>query len=285
MDLDGETRRLSCFAMILGYSRMRYIEFTLSTDIATLIQCHLNAFRYFRGYPREILYDNMKQVVIHRMQRPSDSQWNEYFLDFARHYGFIPRLCRPYHPQTKGKIERTIGYVKQDFLKGSSFSSLQDLNSQAYQWCERVNTTVHRTTHEMPYGRLNHESLSSLEGILAYRLTLTEARKISRDCFVSYHGNLYSMPYRYAGRSALVRITGGLLDILVQGEVISSHALLVGSHRVSRNPEHVRGLLAASRQPMAKRSQAVPLILPFPVPCVEQRPLLVYDQFSGGDRS
>ena len=285
VDLDGETRRLSCFAMILGYSRMRYIEFTLSTDVATLIQCHLNAFRYFRGYPREILYDNMKQVVIRRMQRSSDSQWNDHFLDFARHYGFIPRLCRPYRPQTKGKIERTIGFVKRDFLNGSSFSSLQDLNSQACQWCERVNTAVHRTTHEVPYDRLDRESLASLEGIPAYRLTITEARKISRDCYVSYHGNLYSVPYRYAGRSATGRITRGVLEVLVRGEVICSHTLLVGSHRVSRNPEHIRGLLAASRHPAAKRVPAVPLMLPFPVPCVEQRPLLVYDQFSGGDRS
>src|SRR5450756_276711 len=66
IEIDSKTLKLYCFNMILGYSRMRYIEFTLSIDVYTLIQCHLNAFRYFGGYTEKILYDNMKQVVIKR---------------------------------------------------------------------------------------------------------------------------------------------------------------------------------------------------------------------------
>ena len=65
-EIDGKNLKLYCFNMVLGYSRMRYIEFTLSIDVYTLIQCHVNAFRYFGGYTQEILYDNMKQVVIKR---------------------------------------------------------------------------------------------------------------------------------------------------------------------------------------------------------------------------
>jgi len=125
---------------------MRYIEFTVSTDVATFLWCHQNAFHYFGGYPQEILYDNMKQVVIRRVIRASESRWNPVFEDFSRHYEFIPRLCRPYRPQTKGKIENTIGYVKRDLLMGSTFRSLQDLNSQALAWLERVNRTEHGTT-------------------------------------------------------------------------------------------------------------------------------------------
>src|SRR5665647_1572485 len=102
-------KKLFCFNMILGYSRMRYVEFTLSIDTPTLIQCHLNAFEYFGGFTQEILYDNMKQVVIKRALKASDSEWNSQFEDFFKYYGFIPRLCRPYRPQTKGKIENTVG--------------------------------------------------------------------------------------------------------------------------------------------------------------------------------
>jgi len=112
------------------YSRMRYIEYTLSIDVYTLIQCHLNAFRYFGGYTKEILYDNMKQIVIARALKSSDSEWNTKYEDFFRHYGFIPRLCRPYRAQTKGKIENNVGYVRRDFFLGGSFSSLADMNSQ-----------------------------------------------------------------------------------------------------------------------------------------------------------
>lgn len=108
VELDGTKRRLYCFTMILGYSRAGYAEFTLSTDASSLIRCHLNAFEYFGGCPEEILYDNMKQVVVKRALRTGESEWNTLFKDFYEYYGFIPRLCRPYRPQTKGKIENTV---------------------------------------------------------------------------------------------------------------------------------------------------------------------------------
>jgi transposase len=66
IEVDGTLKKLFCFNMILGYSRMRYVEFTLNIDTPTLIQCHLDAFEYFGGFIQEILYDNMKQVVIKR---------------------------------------------------------------------------------------------------------------------------------------------------------------------------------------------------------------------------
>ena len=112
IEIDGKIRKLYCFAMVLGYSRMRYVEFTLSIDAPTFIQCHLNAFDFFGGYTEEILYDNIKQIIIKRAIKSTESEWNSQFEQFFRHFGFTPRLCRPYRPQTKGKIESTIGFVK-----------------------------------------------------------------------------------------------------------------------------------------------------------------------------
>ena len=128
---------------------MRYAEFTLRIDVHTLIQCHLNAFQYFGGYTQEIPYDNMKQIVLKRSPKSSDSIWNTKFEDLFTHYGFVPRLCRPYRPQTKGKIENTVGFVKRDFFMGGKFSSFSDLNSQLQTWLSRVNSAVHGTTHEI----------------------------------------------------------------------------------------------------------------------------------------
>ena len=82
IDIDGSHRKLYCFTMVLGYSRMRYAEFTLRIDVHTLIECHLHAFHYFGGYPQEILYDNMKQIVLKRAPKSSDSDWNSKFADF-----------------------------------------------------------------------------------------------------------------------------------------------------------------------------------------------------------
>lgn len=127
LEIDGARRKLYCFTMVLGYSRMKYAEFTLRIDVHTLIQCHLNAFQYFGDYTQDILYDNMKQIVLKRAPRSSDSSWNTKFEDLFTHYRFVPRLCRPYRPQTKGKIVNTVGFVKRDFFMGGKFSTFSDL--------------------------------------------------------------------------------------------------------------------------------------------------------------
>jgi transposase len=86
IDIDGEKRKLYCFTIVLGYSRMRYAEFTLRKDVFTLIQCHINAFQYFGGYPQELLYDNITQIVKKRAPKPSDSTWNPRYQDFLEHF-------------------------------------------------------------------------------------------------------------------------------------------------------------------------------------------------------
>lgn len=115
---------------------------------STLIRCHMNAFRYFGGYPEEILYDNMKQVVVKRLLKQSDSVLNKQFEDFAGFYGYKPVLCRSYCGQIKGKVERTVSYVRSNFMTGVKYHSLEDLNVQAYAWCQKVNQKVHGTTNE-----------------------------------------------------------------------------------------------------------------------------------------
>lgn len=153
---NGEYKKLYCFLMILGYSRMRYIEFVTDMSTETLIRCHINAFRYFGGYTEEILYDNMKQVVIKRLLKQEDSELNKQFEDFAEFYGFKPVLCRPYRGQTKGKVERTVQYVRDNFMTGIKYTSLNDLNGQAVNWCNKVNSRVHGTTNEVPFDRLKN---------------------------------------------------------------------------------------------------------------------------------
>lgn len=133
IDVDGTLRKLYCFSIILGYSRMRYMEFTLSTDVFTFIQCHSHSFEFFGGITKEILYDNVRQVLIKRQIRPKEHTWNSKFEDFFSHYGFIPQLCKPYCPHTKGKVENSIGYMKRDLLLGGTFRSLDDINQQLLQ--------------------------------------------------------------------------------------------------------------------------------------------------------
>ena len=108
--------------MVLSFSRMLYVEFTRSMKLPTLLQCHKNAFAFFGGWPRTVLYDNMKQV------RLSKEKLQPQFLDFANHYGFAVKTHLPYRPRTKGKVERSVDYGKDNFLNGRSFADFADLN-------------------------------------------------------------------------------------------------------------------------------------------------------------
>ena len=282
VEIDGQTRKLYCFNMILGYSRMRYIEFTLSIDVTTFIRCHMNAFRYFGGCTDEILYDNMKQVVIHRALKSSDSTWHSKYEDFYKYCGFIPRLCRPYRPQTKGKIENTIGYVRRDFFLGRDFSSLTDLNNQAMEWLKRVNSNVHGTTHEIPIERHKLEKLKSVDTIPEYFMIRKETRKISRDCYISYLGNKYSVPYQLAGREATLQILDDKIRVIVGGKQVCEHDLLAGSNRISRNKEHFRGLLGEILKENITAMTKTQSTLKFSELQVEKRSLSVYEALVEG---
>ena len=88
IDIDGRMKKLYAFSYILGYSRYRYVEFVVDISVQSLIKLHINAFRYTGGIPSEILYDNMKQIVIDRKIKASESTFNRAFMQMAEYYGF-----------------------------------------------------------------------------------------------------------------------------------------------------------------------------------------------------
>jgi hypothetical protein len=280
IEIDGQVRKLYCFTMVLGFSRMRFAEFTLQIDVFTLIQCHMNAFRYFGGYPQEILYDNMKQIVLDRKPVSSDSTWNPKFEDFSKHYGFIPRLCRPYRPQTKGKIENMVKFVKRDFFMGGKFSSFSDINLQLQQWLFRVNSAIQGTTHEIPFERLKQEGLHQVDSVLPYNIIIEESRKISRDAFLSYLGNKYSVPYIFAGRTAKLQIYDTTFSVYVGKELVCSHEIKPGHGKVSRNKDHFKGLLSEILKQNSASKMKGQSVICFMEPEVEERSLSFYDAFS-----
>ena len=258
IDIDGKQRKLYAFSMILGYSRMRYVEFTTDISTENVIKMHLNAFSFFGGFTDTILYDNMKQVVIERKLKASESRFNQKFMDFAEYYGIVIRLCYPYRPETKGKIENTIKYLRYNFWKGRSFDSLPDINAQCQVWLHKVNSQVHGTTHEIPLQRLKDEKLNPLTNVPPYMTRSENTRKISRDCYVSYKGNRYSVPWKYAGRECSVIEESSSIRIEVDSIMIADHSIFPGTGRISRKKEHFEGLLKAIRdENSAVYSQAV----------------------------
>ena len=147
----GEERMLWGFTITLGYSRRMMAEAATDQKLGTLLRMHEAAFQQWGSVPEEILYDRMKTVWTGTDER-GEIVWNAVFLDFARYWGFTPRLCRPYRAQTKGKVESGVKYVRRNFLcglQGREPSNLADLNAELRRWVAEVaNQRVHGTTHE-----------------------------------------------------------------------------------------------------------------------------------------
>lgn len=238
---NGLYKKLYCFLMILGYSRMRYIEFVTDMSTSTLIKCHINAFRYFGGYTSEILYDNMKQVVIKRLLKQKDSTLNKQFEDFSGFYGFKPVLCRPYRGQTKGKIERTVRYVRENFMIGIKYTSLDNLNAQSIAWCRKINNKIHSTTQEIPFNRLKHENLNPLTR--EYIIDKINIRKVEKDCLISYGSNKYSVPAEYAHKYVTVVVLDNTLLAYYQGKQVALHKLSYNKNSINVNKEHYKKII------------------------------------------
>jgi transposase len=279
----GKRRRLYGFVMTLGWSRAMYLEFTVSTNITWWLRCHIHGFHYLGGVTQEILHDNLKTAVVGRA-RDGTVRWNPRYLDFADYYGFTPRACRPYRARTKGKVESGIRYVRGNFWLGLQYSDLVDLNGQALAWLNSIaNVRIHGTTGEVPFKRLPNERLTPIHNKPDYDTSLVASRLCSRDCLISYEGNLYSVPADYARKRVMIRVSEGaeLSVVTLDGEIIARHRLAVGSNQRIVVAEHYQGLHMGTGSRARPGAVQVPVAdlsaVPWPdAPVVEARPLAAY---------
>lgn len=216
--------RLCCFLMVLGYSRMKFIHFFESDDSHNFLTGHNLAFKYFGGYTREILYDNLKSVVLKRAFKQIDSEFNREFLEYSGFYGFKAILAQPYRPQTKGKVENTVRFVRENFFNGNEFRSLEEINQRAIEWLYKVNNRIHGTTHEKPIERLQKEHLIKIAGKF-YDLSKIYYRKVQSDCHFSFKANFYSCPIKYAGKEVVVKEIDNNIFVYYRDERIAIHSL------------------------------------------------------------
>jgi transposase len=141
--------------VVLGYSRLLWLRFYPRQTMQTVMAGLEAAFTTFSGVPGELLFDQMRAVIIGD-ERPGGGKLleNAEFLRFAAHWGFRVRACRPYRAQTKGKVERPIRYLRESFLYGREFLGDGDLEAQVVHWLETVaNPRIHGTTGEAPRER------------------------------------------------------------------------------------------------------------------------------------
>jgi transposase len=286
LGIDSREYKLWGFTLTLGYSRMIMAEAALDQKLGTLLRMHEEAFRQLGGVPEEILYDRMKTVWLETDER-GEIVWHPVFLDFARHWGFTPRLCRPYRAQTKGKVESGVKYVRRNFLcglQGREPACLNDLNAQLRTWVWTVaNQRVHGTTREPVNIRWQTEqrSLQPITGRPAYAYFDDELRKVARDAYVSWQGSRYSVPWEYAGRQVWVCDHNHGVEIRYGAQQIARHSHAPRKHGIVTQSEHHRGIPLGIRRPDSKTL----VHLQQSAPEVEVRPLATYETaVAGGDR-
>lgn len=234
-DPAGRPVRIYAFVMVLSYSRFLYVEFTRSMGVETLIRCHQNAFAFFGGWPKRILYDNMRQVVV------GPNRTNPRFLDFSRHYGFEPKRHRPYRPRTKGKVERSVLYLRESFLRGRTFAGVDDLNTQGRHWLGAVaNVRVHATTGARPCDLLAQENLTPFTGLNPYQIARCERRVVSTEGLVRFDRSAYSVPARWMGTEVTVDAGESAITIRAKDLIIAEHPRAASPGQKIESPAHVK---------------------------------------------
>jgi transposase len=229
-DEPGAERIIWLFSLVLGHSRVLWGRFVLHQDLPTLLRCQAAAFEALGGVPEQVLYDRMRTVFSREDAEAGHIVFNHTLLEFARHYGYLRKACRPYRAKTKGKVERPFRYIREDFFLGRSFRNLDDLNTQFGQWLDQVaNVRVHATTRRVVAEHFAEER-PKLQPLPAgpFQAVLRLERRISRDGMVSVGGNLYSVPNTARRRPVEVHSTTDEVRILEEGSTIAVHPVLDG---------------------------------------------------------
>lgn len=211
---DGSEYQVSCFAMICHHCGKAYIEFFPNAKQEKLFIGMLHAFEYL-GIPQYVLTDNMKSVVLRR-DFEGHPIWQHDYEVFMRTVGFDTRLCKPRHPFTKGKVERLVRYVKDNFLCGRVFPDIDNLNLAAWDWCERINNIYHRSTNMIPsdtHSTHCSHRLQPLNISVELRNYLCPQRRISFDGYITFDGIRFGVPYSYCKQTARVMRKNGTLYI------------------------------------------------------------------------
>ncbi|MBQ9058157.1 MAG: IS21 family transposase [Atopobiaceae bacterium] len=197
-DWTGATFKIACFAMICHHCATCYVEFFPSARQENLFIGMVHAFMVM-GVPDYVLTDNMRSVTTGR-DIEGKPIWQLDYAAFMACVGFKTKLCKPYHPFTKGKVERLISYVKGNFAAGRKFYNITDLNAQVQQWCAKQSGRYRKALDCVPAEEHSAKCLLAtveIDRTDELAMYLCPQRRISFDGFVSYEGRRFGVPYWY----------------------------------------------------------------------------------------
>lgn len=245
-EIGGERTKVYIAVNALGYSRRFHVMAAPRNDAEHTYESLVQAFEWFGGCTEQVVVDNQRSAVV--KHATEQVRFNPGFKLLSKHYGFRPIACRPYRAQTKGKVERMVGYVKHHFfVRYRAFSSWAELNQRLEDWLvAEADRRSHGTVKEVVAERFSREApaLSALPST-RFETDYHETRKVAFDGYIDVRGNRYSVPIQLAGQVVAIRLSlTGTLRVFDGGQLIASHRLRDPACGWCLCPEHHQRLWA-----------------------------------------
>jgi transposase len=225
--IDGKLVKIFIFTYLLGYSRYRIYNVSLSESASAVYEAIEDSIFELEGAAHRLQTDNAKCFI--QNASSNNLQYNSRYLAFCGHFGFEPTRSLPAHPWSKGKVENPNKYLEYHFVQGNSFSSFEDLSQRLKKFQTEVNNRVHSTTKKTPAELFEKEKLLLFEPPKSrYVSVKEEVRKVTADCLFSYGGSKYSVPTIFANREVWIKVSKGYMI-----KVYSSSNHLITEHKLS----------------------------------------------------
>ena len=251
----GSTRRrLSFFVMVLCYSRLMYVEFTVAQTMEHFLAAHEHAFAAFGGCPGRLMIDNLKSAVLRRVVGEAPV-FNPRYLDFARHWGFDISPCNVAKGNEKGRVESGVGYVKKNLLNGADFLDFSAVNPAAEVWLASIaNVRLHGETHQRPVDRFKDEqALLQPLNPMPYDIGRIQSQRASKQFRVALDTNHYSVPAEFASQRVTLKAYPDRVCIYHQDKLIARHLRSYDRHQDIEDPDPPKALLAQRRNAREQR--------------------------------
>ena len=224
---EGKIYEVNIFLMVLGYSRLKFLKLTNDRTQKTLFSCINDAFKYFKGVPKEILFDNMPTVVDRANSRIGNVKINGKFMQYSKDVGFKVVTCRAYRPQTKGKVESLARLVNRLKVYNNEFKDYEELEKIVNNFMEEINNEISQATNEKPVDRLKKETKYLLplpnQDILKTYIASPKEYKVSKESMITYKGQKYSVPTYLIGELVSVKETNEYIHIYYTTNLITTH--------------------------------------------------------------
>lgn len=261
----GSARRALCaFVMTLVYSRQVFLRFFFDQSMESFLRGHVEAFASFGGVPRYLLYDNLRSAVLER--HGGAVRLHPRLLELAAHYHFAPRICRPARGNEKGSVERTVRYVRDSFFAARPFTTREDFNRQAREWCTTV--AAERRWPEDDRKTVAEAFAEEATRLLSlplhpFETDLVLPVRAGKTLYLRFDLNDYSIPPTHVGRDLTLLASETTVRVLDGTVEVAHHRRSYDRRRRVEDPAHIEALLAEKRRaagstPSARLTGAVP---------------------------